>query len=163
MWSVRGRADPFLSVYSLSQMNALKRWIAWKPMCRYSRNANSFDSVTVSDTSLQPAAASATIDRRNSCLLYTSLTIMPDWLQTVAQFLPSNYLNLGMQGILLRRESLAQNWQAVAALLATAILCFFVSLKLFRWEKEDRLKPSAKLWVLAALLPFCLLYTSRCV
>ena len=82
------------------------------------------------------------------------LTIMPDWLQTVAQFLPSNYLNLGMQGILLRRESLAQNWQAVAALLATAILCFFVSLKLFRWEKEDRLKPSAKLWVLAALLPF---------
>jgi ABC-type multidrug transport system permease subunit len=82
------------------------------------------------------------------------LTIMPDWLQTVAQFLPSNYLNLGMQGILLRRESLAQNWQAVAALLATALLCFFVSLKLFRWEKEDRLKPSAKLWVLAALLPF---------
>ena len=82
------------------------------------------------------------------------LTIMPDWLQTVAQFLPSNYLNLGMQGILLRRESLAQNWQAVAALVATALLCFFVSLKLFRWEKEDRLKPSAKLWVLAALLPF---------
>src|ERR1035438_1167313 len=82
------------------------------------------------------------------------LTIMPDWLQTVAQFLPSNYLNLGMQGILLRRESLAQNWQAVPALLATALLCFFVSLKLFRWEKEDRLKPSAKLWVLAALLPF---------
>jgi hypothetical protein len=82
------------------------------------------------------------------------LTIMPAWLQTVAQFLPSNYLNLGMQGILLRRESLAQNWQAVAALLATALICFFVSLKLFRWEKEDRLKTSAKLWVVAALLPF---------
>ena len=82
------------------------------------------------------------------------LTVMPDWLQAVAQFLPSNYLNLGMQGILLRRESLVQNWQAVAALIATALVCFFVSLKLFRWEKEDRLKASAKLWVVAALLPF---------
>lgn len=82
------------------------------------------------------------------------LTVMPDWLQAVAQFLPSNYLNLGMQGILLRRESLAQNWQAVVALIATALVCLFVSLKLFRWEKEDRLKASAKLWVLAALLPF---------
>ncbi|MGO9241714.1 MAG: ABC transporter permease [Bryobacteraceae bacterium] len=82
------------------------------------------------------------------------LTVMPDWLQAVAQFFPSNYLNLGMQGILLRRESLVQNWQAVAALIATALVCFFVSLKLFRWEKEDRLKASAKLWVVAALLPF---------
>ena len=82
------------------------------------------------------------------------LTVMPGWLQAVAQFLPSNYLNLGMQGILLRRESLVQNWQAVVALLTTALVCFFVSLKLFRWEKEDRLKASAKLWVVAALLPF---------
>ena len=82
------------------------------------------------------------------------LTLMPDWLQVVAQYLPSTHLTLGMQGILLRGENLEQNRTAVAALLATAAVCLFVCFKLFRWEKEDRLKPSAKLWVVAALAPF---------
>src|SRR5664279_1264387 len=37
------------------------------------------------------------------------LTLMPDWLQVVAQYLPSTHLTLGMQGILLRGESIMQN------------------------------------------------------
>jgi ABC-type multidrug transport system permease subunit len=82
------------------------------------------------------------------------LTLMPDWLQVVAQYLPSTHLTLGMQGILLRGETLAQNMTAVAALIATAVVSLFVCFKLFRWEKEERLKPSAKLWVAAALAPF---------
>jgi ABC-type multidrug transport system permease subunit len=82
------------------------------------------------------------------------LTLMPDWLQVVAQYLPSTHLTLGMQGILLRGESITQNMTAVVALLATAAVSLFVCFKLFRWEKEDRLKPSAKLWVVAALAPF---------
>lgn len=82
------------------------------------------------------------------------LTLMPDWLQVVAQYLPSTHLTLGMQGILLRGESITQNMTAVVALLATAVVSLFVCFKLFRWEKEDRLKPSAKLWVVAALAPF---------
>lgn len=82
------------------------------------------------------------------------LTMMPDWLQVVAQYLPSTHLTLGMQGILLRGETIAQNLTAVVALLATAAVCLFVCFKLFRWEKEDRLKASAKLWVVAALAPF---------
>lgn len=82
------------------------------------------------------------------------LTLMPDWLQVVAQYLPSTHLTLGMQGILLRGETIAQNMTAVAALLATTVVSLFVCFKLFRWEKEDRLKPSAKLWVVAALAPF---------
>ena len=82
------------------------------------------------------------------------LTIMPDWLQVTAQFIPSTYLTLGMQGILLRGESLVQNWQAVVALIVTAAVSLFVCAKLFRWEKEEKLKPAAKLWVLAALAPF---------
>jgi ABC-type multidrug transport system permease subunit len=82
------------------------------------------------------------------------LTLMPDWLQVVAQYLPSTHLTLGMQGILLRGESITQNMTAVVALVATAAVSLFVCFKLFRWEKEDRLKPSAKLWVVAALAPF---------
>jgi ABC-type multidrug transport system permease subunit len=85
------------------------------------------------------------------------LTLMPDWLQVVAQYLPSTHLTLGMQGILLRGETLAQNMTAVAALIATAAVSLFVCFKLFRWEKEDRLKPSAKLWVVAALAPFVIM------
>jgi ABC-type multidrug transport system permease subunit len=84
------------------------------------------------------------------------LTMMPDWLQVVAQYLPSTHLTLGMQGILLRGETITQNWAAVAALAATAVVSLFVCFKLFRWEKEDRLSASAKLWVVAALAPFLL-------
>src|SRR5205085_1269550 len=29
--------------------------------------------------------------------------------------------------------------------------------KLFRWEKEEKMRPAAKLWVLAVLLPFVVL------
>jgi len=82
------------------------------------------------------------------------LTLMPDWLQVVAQYLPSTHLTLGMQGILLRGESITQNITAVVALVATAAVSLFVCFKLFRWEKEDRLKPAAMLWVVAALAPF---------
>jgi ABC-type multidrug transport system permease subunit len=82
------------------------------------------------------------------------LTLMPDWLQVVAQYLPSTHLTLGMQGILLRGETVVQNMTAIVALLSTAAVSLFVCFKLFRWEKEDRLKASAKLWVVAALAPF---------
>ncbi|MBN9661059.1 MAG: ABC transporter permease [Acidobacteria bacterium] len=82
------------------------------------------------------------------------LNIMPDWLQIVAQFLPSTHLYLGMQGILVRNESLAQNLTSVGSLVLTAIIGTVLSVKLFRWEKEDKFRPSAKFWVLGVLAPF---------
>jgi len=85
------------------------------------------------------------------------LTLMPDWLQIVAEYLPSTHLTLGMQGILLRGETIAQNMTAVAALAVAAVVALFVCFKLFRWEKEDRVKASAKLWVVAALAPFVII------
>jgi ABC-type multidrug transport system permease subunit len=85
------------------------------------------------------------------------LSTMPDWLQVVAQFLPATHLYLGLQGILMHGESAWRNLSGMAALAATAAVCLFISVKLFRWEKEDKLKPSAKLWVAAALAPFLLL------
>ena len=85
------------------------------------------------------------------------LTFFPNWLQIVSQFIPSTHLFTGVQGILLRAESLSQNWTPILAMLITSVLGTFIALKLFRWEKDEKLKPVAKLWVLAVLAPFFLI------
>src|SRR6266404_1544464 len=85
------------------------------------------------------------------------LSFFPDWLQIVTQFIPATYLITGISGILQHGESVWQNWQSVIALVVTALVGLFIATKLFRWEKEEKLRNSAKLWVLAALAPFLLL------
>jgi imidazolonepropionase-like amidohydrolase/ABC-type multidrug transport system permease subunit len=85
------------------------------------------------------------------------ITDMPNWLQTVAQFIPASYLVSGLQGILLRNEGFIQNAAAVGALLVTMVVATFVSTKVFRWEKEEKVRPAAKLWVVAVLVPFFVL------
>lgn len=82
------------------------------------------------------------------------IAAFPNWLQTLTQFIPATHINTGVQGILIRNESFRENSFAAAALLLTTLVAFFICLKLFRWEKEEKLKNSAKLWVAAALLPF---------
>jgi imidazolonepropionase-like amidohydrolase/ABC-type multidrug transport system permease subunit len=87
-------------------------------------------------------------------------TVMfPNWLLTATQFIPATWLMTGMQGIMLRNETLLANWQAVGALVLTTATGLFLSVKLFRWEKEEKMRPAAKLWVFAVLLPFVLLGT----
>ncbi|MEY2575454.1 MAG: hypothetical protein QOF80_941 [Verrucomicrobiota bacterium] len=85
------------------------------------------------------------------------LAFFPDWLQIVTQFIPATYLMIGLGGILQHGESVVQNWQSVAALIVTALIGMLIATKLFRWEKEEKLRNSAKLWVLAALAPFLIL------
>ncbi len=85
------------------------------------------------------------------------LEVMPSWVRMISQFIPSTYLFTGMQAILIRGESVAQNLPAVLALLVTIVLATFLSVKLFRWEKEEKVGGRAKLWVLAMLAPFFVL------
>ena len=85
------------------------------------------------------------------------LSVFPDWLQVVTQFIPATYLMTGMAGILQQGESFLENWPSVVALVVTALVGLFIATKLFRWEKEEKLRNSAKLWVLAALAPFLIL------
>ena len=85
------------------------------------------------------------------------ITFMPHWLQNITQFIPATYLMSGIGGIMMRGESLVANWQAVVALLLTTAVATFIATKLFRWEKEEKLRASAKLWVLVVLLPFLFL------
>jgi imidazolonepropionase-like amidohydrolase len=71
--------------------------------------------------------------------------------------MPPFYLVSGVQGILQREESLLANRAALAALIVTLGVATFVAKQLFRWEKEQVIKPAAKAWVAAALVPFVLL------
>jgi len=84
-------------------------------------------------------------------------SMFPGWLLTATQFIPSTWLVTGLQGILMRQETLAANWQAVGALLLTTAVALLICVKLFRWEKEEKVRPAAKLWVLAVLMPFVVL------
>jgi imidazolonepropionase-like amidohydrolase/ABC-type multidrug transport system permease subunit len=82
------------------------------------------------------------------------LGIMPHWLQKLADFIPATYLVRGMKNILLGNETIFDNGQAVGVLLLTVVLGTFLGFKLFRWEKDEKMKPSAKLWVVAVMVPF---------
>jgi len=85
------------------------------------------------------------------------ITIFPNWLQIVTQFIPATYLMTGISGILQRGESVLHNWPSVLAMIITAAVGIFIASKLFRWEKEEKLRGSAKAWVLVVLLPFFIL------
>jgi imidazolonepropionase-like amidohydrolase len=81
-------------------------------------------------------------------------SLLPRWTQTVAQFMPASYLVSGMQGIITQHESLAANWKSAGALAITLALATFVAMRLFRWEKDEKLNAPAKLWVVGVMVPF---------
>ncbi len=85
------------------------------------------------------------------------ISVLPNWVQILAQFLPATYLMTGMQGILGRKETLVENWTAAGALILTILLGTLIGVKLFRWEKDEKISGSAKLWLLAVFAPFLLL------
>jgi imidazolonepropionase-like amidohydrolase/ABC-type multidrug transport system permease subunit len=85
------------------------------------------------------------------------LAMFPPWLLLVTQFVPATYMVTGIQGMLLRNEGIAANIQPTLALVVTAFVGLFISYKLFRWEKEEKIRASAKLWLAAVLTPFLLL------
>jgi imidazolonepropionase-like amidohydrolase/ABC-type multidrug transport system permease subunit len=85
------------------------------------------------------------------------LSMFPPWLLTVTQFLPATYLVTGIQGMLLRNEGIAANLEPALALVLTGFVGLFISYKLFRWEKGEKIRASAKLWLAAVLMPFLVL------
>ncbi|HEY3937245.1 MAG TPA: amidohydrolase family protein [Bryobacteraceae bacterium] len=85
------------------------------------------------------------------------ISMMPEWVQSVAQFLPATYLFQGMESIMIGGESVIANSLSVFALLVTLAVALFVGVKLFRWEKEEKIRRGAKLWILAVLAPFFLM------
>src|SRR5450631_546013 len=89
------------------------------------------------------------------------VAMFPYWLQVAAQFLPATHLVSGIQRMMLRQETLSMQREAIIALATTTAVGLFVSYKRFRWEKEEKIRASAKLWIVAVLLPFVVLGTWR--
>src|SRR6266700_1958222 len=56
--------------------------------------------------------------------------------------------------MLLSGKTLADNLEPVGALLLTTAVGLFIALKLFRWEKDEKVRTSSKLWLIAAMVPF---------
>jgi imidazolonepropionase-like amidohydrolase/ABC-type multidrug transport system permease subunit len=85
------------------------------------------------------------------------IAAMPNWLQIVAQFIPSTYLSTGITAILQGHQTIWDNLAPAGALALTAVVGTFLALKLFRWEKEEKMRTSAKFWLFAVLAPFILM------
>ena len=84
-------------------------------------------------------------------------SILPAWAQTAAEFMPATYLVTGFQGIFFRNQSIFDNGAAVGALLVTTAMGLFLAVKLFRWEKEEKIAPRNRVWVVAVLAPFLIM------
>jgi imidazolonepropionase-like amidohydrolase len=68
--------------------------------------------------------------------------------------MPATYLVTGFQGIFFRNQTIFDNAAAVGALLLTTAMGLFLAVKLFRWEKEEKIAPRNRLWVVGVLAPF---------
>ena len=80
----------------------------------------------------------------------------PRVMQIIHNFVPATYLVRGMKNMMLKGQGLAEreNLISVVVMLITILVGTVISMKLFRWEKEEKIRGSAKLWVLVAILPF---------
>jgi hypothetical protein len=78
----------------------------------------------------------------------------PGWLQRVSLFIPAQYLATGLESAATRMVTRGELLEDVIALAVGLFVAFEISRRLFRWEPEAKAPRSAKLWVLAALVPF---------
>jgi imidazolonepropionase-like amidohydrolase/ABC-type multidrug transport system permease subunit len=85
------------------------------------------------------------------------LGAMGKTMQAVSEFIPSKHLSVGLTGILVTHSAFMDILSSAGVLALTTVIGMFLAMKLFRWEKEEKLKPSAKLWILGILAPFILM------
>ena len=82
------------------------------------------------------------------------LKFFPGWLQRCSLFIPATYLATGLEFVASRQVTLAEIITDVVALFIGFVVAYEVSRQMFRWEPEAKVPNRAKLWVLAALVPF---------
>jgi ABC-2 type transporter len=78
----------------------------------------------------------------------------PHWLQHVSLFIPAQYLATGLQSAATWQASFWEVLEDSVALLLGLFVAFEMSRRLFRWEPEAKAPRTAKLWVVAAFVPF---------
>jgi ABC-type uncharacterized transport system permease subunit len=82
------------------------------------------------------------------------LAALPHWLQRVAAFLPATYVVSAFQGVMSQSEPLLAHAGELLVLVISGVLGSLFAWKLFRWEKEERIPRSRKLWSLVFVIPF---------
>ena len=78
----------------------------------------------------------------------------PKWLQRISLFIPAQYLATGLQSAATWQASIWEILEDSVALSLGLFLAFEMSRRLFRWEPEAKAPKRAKLWVIAAFVPF---------
>lgn len=81
--------------------------------------------------------------------------MFPRSLKIISAFIPATYYVDGVTNLIKNNQGIS--FANVGAMLLTTLVGFVVGVKLFRWEKEEKIKGSAKLWVAAVLAPFLIL------
>lgn len=82
------------------------------------------------------------------------LAVFPGWLQRCALFIPATYLATGLESATTNLATAGEMAGDIAALTLGLAVAFEVSRQLFRWEPEAKVPRRAKVWALAALVPF---------
>jgi hypothetical protein len=85
------------------------------------------------------------------------LPMLPRWIQRLAMFFPSTYLVSTFQGVMAQAEPLLDHWPEMLVLVTSGVFGLLFAMKLFRWEKEERIPTKAKLWSGVFVLPFLLM------
>jgi hypothetical protein len=85
------------------------------------------------------------------------MEFLKPFLQEIAKFIPASHLVRAIKGMVLEQQDIFQNEKAVGALLLATLVGLVLGVKLFRWEKGEKIRTSAKLWIAAVLVPFLLL------
>ncbi len=68
--------------------------------------------------------------------------------------MPATYLATGLQFAATNYATFTEILTDIVALALGLVVAFEISRQLFRWEPEAKVPGRAKLWVLAALIPF---------
>lgn len=66
--------------------------------------------------------------------VFFPLAILPGFLVVVAKLLPLYYLGHALREVMIKGSSLWQVWPDILVLTGMGLVCFLVSVKLFRWE-----------------------------
>ena len=85
-------------------------------------------------------------------LAYLNTTV-----QRVGLFLPATYLVNALQQTIVYSATPTSRYVEIVSLTCWALLTFFLSVQLFRWEPEAKIPRRAKLYVAATAIPFLLL------
>jgi ABC-type multidrug transport system permease subunit len=82
------------------------------------------------------------------------LAVMPHWVQHITLFVPATYLATGLESATTNLITWREAGEDALALGIGFFVAFQVSKQLFRWEPEAKAPRNAKLWAVAALIPF---------